>query len=143
MAARSLRLLDGRLEQSPIAHPGDAAELIELERVNLEHFLEVQELGRDHLASLASVFAWALTILAADARTRSFLSPRTGRSMSTSPSVVISRGVFSSIWSNSRTGRSRMTPKLFPMRLSFLTMVSLRSYEVITRVGGRVDSRPR
>ena len=38
--------------------------------MNLEHFLEVQELGRDHLASLANVFAWALTILAADARTR-------------------------------------------------------------------------
>ena len=119
---RCTGLLDSRLEQSQIAHPGDAAELIELKRVNLEHFLEVQKLGRDNLASLASVFAWALTILVADARTRSFLSPRTGRSMSTSPSVVISRGVFSSIWSNSKTGRSKITPKLFPMRLSFLTM---------------------
>ena len=61
------RLLDGRLEQSRITHPDDTAELIQLECVNLEHFLEVQELGCDHLASLASVFAWALTILAADA----------------------------------------------------------------------------
>ena|SRR6185369_14088759 len=39
------------IDQSPIAHSGDAAELIELERVNLEHFLEVQELPKIELGA--------------------------------------------------------------------------------------------
>ena len=112
----------GRLEQSTITQPRSATKAGKLHCVKLEDIVDCEKLGV-HSASLRKVLScWSMRRPAACC-TRAQCTSRTGRTISASPSVLISSLVFLSMFNRSRMGRSMMSPRLFPMVVRVLTMI--------------------